>query len=279
MRNRSSLIAGVFISVALFSCGGGGGSSGNNPPPQGLTNCNQSGYNIYLGYYNEDPTNNPEDPTAGFLVACMPSSDGSFKSQFLFSYTGCQGGVDKGTVDGNRTCNNISGNWSGNVDGTNIGGSFDGNWDSARSRFSGTWNNSSGKVKIDFGSSCNYWVAGNGTWVLYGLDSDDGNLNIQVSGSSITWNNAITGVNGFLISFYDKQCMYDKISLSDCTTWSLSCPSSVSSLTYNSTPIGCMNLFGPNPLTSGKDYVVSITAFGNSQSDVKAFASKTFTAP
>ena len=276
MRVRYLVLSSALIAAA--GCGGGGGDGGDTTT--GLSNCNQSGYDIYLGYYAENPSTNPEDPTAGFLVACIPSSNGKFKSQFLFSYLGCVGGVDIGTVNGDRTGNSISGNWSGTVDNTNIGGSFSGSWDGTK--FSGTWNNSSGKVFVT-GPSCStgYYVAPDGTWVLYGLDTDNGNLNIQVAGSppTITWNNSISGVNGFLVSVYDKQCMYDKISLSECTAWSVMCANIISSLTYGTTPLRCMDLFNSQSLTSNKDYVVSITAYGSSQSDVKAFASKTFTAP
>ncbi len=266
----------VISSAVIAAVGCGGGGDGNTPTS--LSNCNQSGYDIYLGYYAENPSTNPEDPTAGFLVACIPSSNGKFKSQFLFSYLGCAGGVDIGTVNGDRTGNSLSGNWTGTVDGTNIGGGFTGNWNGVR--FSGTWDNASGKVYIKIGS-CEYYVAPDGTWVLYSLDSDDGGLNIQITGSSptISWNNSIFGVNGFLISVYNKQCMYDKISLSECTMWSVMCANTINSLTYGTTPPGCMDLFNSQSLSSNKDYVVSITAYGSSQSDVKAFASKTFTAP
>lgn len=285
---RNLSIIAVFATGAFLSaCGGGGGGgeggtggggSGGGGGSVGLSNCNQSGYDIYLGYYAEDPSTNPEDPTGGYLVACIPDSNGVFRSQFLFSYLGCTGGVDIGTVDGNRTGNSISGNWSGTVDNRSIGGGFSGNWDGTK--FSGTWNNSGGKVYIEIGS-CHYYVAPNGTWALYRLDTDNGGLNIQVSGSppTITWNNSIPGAQGFLVSVYDKQCVYDRISLSECTTWSVACTSSVNSLTYGTTPMGCMNLFYPQTLTSGKNYLVSIIAYGSSQSDVRAFASKTFTAP
>ena len=270
MKARSFLFSSAV--AILFSCGGGGDSA------EGLSDCNQAGYDIYLGYYLEDPYTNPEDPTSGFLIACIPSSNGTFKSQFLFSYYGCAGGIDVGNVEGNRIGNSISGSWRGSVDGISIGGSFMGNWDGVK--FSGTWDNSGRKVRIDIGD-CSYFVAPNGEWVLYALDSDEGGVNIQVTGSlpSVSWNNSIAGVNGFLISVYDKICMYNKISLSECTVWSLACLSSVSSLDYGSVPTDCYEYYPDQPLTSGKDYVISITAYGSSQSDVIAFASKVFTAP
>ncbi len=134
----------------------------------GLSDCNQPGYDIYIGWYAEDPTNNPEDPTAGYLVSCMPDSNGQFRTEFLFSYSGCSGGTDIGTVTGNRTGNNVSGTWSGTVDGTNIGGNFSGTWDG--SKFSGQWDNTSGKVHIQIGS-CEYFVAPDGTWALFTTNS------------------------------------------------------------------------------------------------------------
>ncbi len=268
MRRSILLTAVLASSLIVVGCGGGGG----------LSDCNQTGYDIYLGYYIEDGSTNPEDPTSGFLVACMPSNDGTFKTQFLFSYSGCQGGIDYGTVNGNRTGNNVSGTWSGTVDGINIGGDFSGSWDGVK--FSGTWDNNSGKVHVQVGS-CEYYVAPNGQWWLYSLNSDQGGLNISVSGSgpTISWNNSISGVQGFFISVYDKQCVYNRISLADCTMWALGCTNSVSSATYGTVPSGCLELSSDKALTTNTDYVVSIVAYGSSQNDVKAFATEIFTAP
>jgi len=265
----SSAVAGV------IGCGGSE-DDGTNPSSE-LSNCWQPGYDIYLGYYNEDPSDNPEDPTSGFLIACIPDSSGSFKSQFLFSYAGCAGGVDTGTVNGSRTGNSISGQWSGVVDGRNIGGNFSGNWNSFK--FSGTWSNSKGKLLISE-SQCSYYVASKGTWVLYSLDSDEGGLNITISGSSptISWN-SVANVQGYSVSIYDKKCMYDRISISKCTMWSVTCPSFVTSLNYGSVPVGCSVLAPVQNLTQNKDYVVSLIAYGSDQSDVKAFATRTFTTP
>lgn len=272
------LVVSLFLAVACGEDenGNGGGESGSGGSGE-LSNCNISGYDIYLGYYTEDASANPEDPTAGFIVACMPSSDGSFKTEFLFSYFGCQGGVDKGTVNGDRTGDNISGTWFGTVDGVNIGGDFSGIWDGTK--FGGTWDNGSGKVHIQEGD-CEYYVSPYGQWELYALDTDEGGLNIDISGTDISWNNSIAGVSGFLISVYDKQCMYERISISECTMWSVACLSSVSSLTYGSVPSdACIELFPAQPLTSGEDYLVGITAYGSSQTDIRAFGTKTFNAP
>ena len=270
MKARNLLLSSIV--AVLFSCGGGGDNA------EELSDCNQAGYDIYLGYYLEDPSTNPEDPTSGFLIACIPSSNGPFKSQFLFSYYGCAGGIDIGNVEGNRIGNSISGSWRGSVDGISIGGSFMGNWDGVK--FSGAWDNSGGKVRIEIGD-CSYFVAPNGEWVLYALDNDEGGVNIKVTGSppNISWDNSIAGVNGFFISVYDKICMYNKISLSECTVWSVTCPSSVNTLIYGNVPLECYEYYPDQPLTGGKDYVISITAYGTSQSDVIAFASKVFTAP
>ncbi len=285
MKGKALVVSGMAL-VAL-GCGTGVQNNNNNNTNTSL-NCPTNGYRLYLGYYMEDPQNNPEDPTTGGLIACIPDGNGTFRSQFVFSYYGCQGGIDKGDISGNRSGNNINGNWNGNVDGRSVGGSFTGQYNNGA--FSGTWTNSGGKLQVQVGS-CNYYVAGNGTWVLYQLDSDNGGLNINVSGNppTISWNNNIQNVGGFLVSVYDKSCMYSKVSLSDCTTWSAACGSNVRSVTYgNINPLsGCGQVYPTPPnqaqkLVSGKEYVVSITAFGGNQnnvSDIKAYASKTFTAP
>lgn len=275
----------LVITIVLFACGsssdsGKNGNSGANNNGSILSNCNQSGYDIYLGYYVEDANNNPEDPTAGYLMACMPDSNAPFSSELLFSYEGCQGGVDVGNVSGNRNGNNINGTWSGTVDGRNIGGEYSGIWDG--SKFTGTWNNNNGKTRISSGS-CAYYVARDGTWVLFGLNTDNGGVNPNVSGGqqpTITWNNSINGATGFMVSVYDKQCMYDKISIASCTKWSVSCDSSVSSLSYGQTPLNCQENSVAQTLQAGTEYVLAITALETSTSNVNvlAFATTSFTA-
>ena len=264
----------LFITVLVFflTAVGHGGSGGS------LSDCNRADYDIYLGYYTENEKANPEDPTSGLLVACMPSSSGTFKTQFLFSYYGCMGGIDYGTVNGSRTKDRVGGTWSGTVDGVGIGGGFNGSWDGAK--FSGIWDNRGGKVRVQVGS-CRYYVAPNGHWWLYPLNSDEGGLNISVSGRppQISWNNTISGVKGFLISVYDKRCVYNKISLAHCTMWALGCVNVINSIHYGTTPLGCMVFYPAKPLKSNLGYIISITAYGSSQSDVKAFATKVFTAP
>ncbi len=270
--NRSILISTVLFFGASVSGGVGGESS--------LTDCNRSGYDIYMGWYAENTTLNPEDPTAGSLVACMPDANGAFKTQFLFSYFGCAGGVDFGTVGGRRIGDNLSGSWNGTVDGRDIGGSFSGRWNG--SKFSGTWNNASGKVHIQIGS-CEYFVAPEGTWELYPLGVSTKGLNIKVNTATspvtISWSSSVSGLYGFAVSVLDKRCVYDRISIADCTMWSAICSSMIGSLVYGNVPFGCLELSPSKSLVSGRDYIISFIAVGSRQSDVRAFATKIFTAP
>ncbi|WP_457626625.1 hypothetical protein [Persephonella sp.] len=262
------------LSVSLFiSCGGGGGSDNV------ITNCFNSGYDIYLGYYAEDRSNNPEDPTIGAVVACFPSTDGAFKSQFLFSYEGCTGGADIGVINGSRSGDTVSGNWEGVIDGYSFSGTFDGSYDGTK--FSGVWDNSAGKVQIRIGS-CSYFVAAYGTWVLYGLNIDGGlGINIDTTSSpiSITWNNTVTGADTYRLDILDKQCLYERISIPDCTKWSIVCSSSVNTAVYGTVPSGCLENYPDQPLTTGKEYITAVTAYDSSNADVKAFGNTVFTSP
>lgn len=152
--------------------GGGGGSSsnsgGNNvanlPSPPG-------GEELYIGYYAEDPVNNPEDPTAGLVAFLAPVGDGDFAGQMPFSYEGCVGGVDDGAISGTRSGGSLTGSWGGIVDGTAVGGDFTGTYDSNNDSFSGTYTNNDGKVHITTGS-CDEYVAADGTWQVFASDTN-----------------------------------------------------------------------------------------------------------
>lgn len=99
-----SVIIVFTSSLFLNSCN----ANKNSTEPE-TTNETQNLF--YIGYYQEDPARNPEDPTAGVLFLCLPEGDGSFQGQFLFSFVGCTGGMDLGMVQGNKTGTSLSGNW------------------------------------------------------------------------------------------------------------------------------------------------------------------------
>src|ERR1700730_1147535 len=87
--------------------------SGASPPPESL----------YVGYYQEDPVDNPEDPTIGAVYLNLPKAGGAFSGNMFFTYVGCQH-TNVGTITGNLAGAHLQGTWTGTVDGTAQNGSF-----------------------------------------------------------------------------------------------------------------------------------------------------------
>lgn len=163
---------------------------------------------FYTGYYLEDPAANPEDPTAGFVYACLPEKDGTFTAQFLFSFVGCMGGIDVGGVEGRKTGTTLSGEWSGTVDGRAIGGGYEGRSNPGDDVYTGTWTNKGGKTFVQVGA-CHYYVSPRGTWKLYGPGVRDFKLNVQSSGGAptLSWD-PVPGAAAYQVAVYavDQAC-------------------------------------------------------------------------
>ena len=177
--------------AALVACGGGGTDTGPSGPPADTSK-------QYVGFYQEDPGNNPEDPMPGTMIMRLPADSGSFEGQMPFSYIGCQGGADVGTVSGTRTAQTLAGNWTGSVDGVAVGGSYNGTYSAPVDQFSGTYVNAGGKVPISGPGGCHYSVAAFGTWRLFG-DAVHQPANFLIGsshGTSNTLTSNTTTVNG-----------------------------------------------------------------------------------
>ena len=253
---------------------------------QGLNDCMKPRYSLYLGYYREDPTNNPEDPTAGMILGCFPSKSGNFRTQFLFSYVGCMGYINLGSVRGYKRITSMEGDWRGSVDGKSIGGSFEGSCNDEMSYCSGNWYNSGGKTRVQVGG-CRYFVSPVGSWYLFRLGEGSGNFKPNIDTSKvppvIRWG-SVPGSGYYFVYVHDKDCLYRKMSLHECTVWHASCPQGVTSVPYGDRTI-CIGITPALPLESGKEYVVSVMATGGSMggmipgSDVKAFGMEVFRAP
>lgn len=127
---------------------------------------------LYFGYYAEDAANNPEDPQVGGVLLAVPPTDASFAGLMPFTYVGCAGQADVGTVSGTRSGTALDGHWTGSVDGTPVGGSYAGSYDAASDSFAGSYTNAAGKVP--FGSaSCGGYIAALGRWKIYGAPTRD----------------------------------------------------------------------------------------------------------
>ena len=222
---------------------------------------------FYVGYYQENAATNPEDPTAGFIYICLPDDDGSFRGQFLFSFIGCTGGIDVGTAEGNKTRSSLSGNWRGNVDGRAIGGDFKGSASSSSDDvYSGTWTNSAGKVHIQIGD-CEYYVAPNGTWTVYGAGKKDFNLNVQ-SGDTPTFSwTQVNGASFYLIAVFEPEEACSNFNFNSTLMWVA--VTQKTAVQYGEGIPGAFEAYPDKRLESGKTYVVLVAAIsGEASGDI-----------
>lgn len=199
---------GCLFSVAalLSACGGGGsGDTSSSPPPP--TN------KLYIGYYTEDPVNNPEDPTPGATLVTLPTGNGSFEGIMPFSYVGCYGSTNVGTIRGTRTSSQLTGNWTGTVDGVAMGGSYTGSYDPATDTFTGTWTNGGGKIQMgSAGTSCHYYAAAYGTFKLYSETASVPTSFVMNTGTGLrpnwTWPSLGTsGTVAYSLRVFDLDCV------------------------------------------------------------------------
>lgn len=256
--------------LTLAACGGGGGEGGGgsatpDPPadPAG---------SLYVGYYVEDATDNPEDPTIGAVMLRLPAADGAFAGQMPFSYAGCASGSDVGAIRGTRSGAQIEGNWSGTMDGVAVGGGFALAPDAAASSYSGQWRNAAGKQPIAVGG-CRYHVASSGAVTLYpGSASVPAGVALTASSSTtptVSWSGLASGARSTL-RLFDATCL--EADPSDAACFLGEASTTATSLAYPAA-------FGSTTaLTPGRSYLWVLTAQAASGA-FAGFAATTVMAP
>jgi len=243
--------------AALTACGGGGGEAEGTAPG-----------GLYIGYYQEDATNNPEDPMPGSYYLQLPEGNASFAGEMSFTYVGCQT-TNVGTVSGNKNGVALDGNWTGTVDGTALGGPYSGRYDAAGRRYSGTYRNSGGKIPVTVPGCIEYDVAALGTWEMFPVESRaPSDFFITISGGNVNWAD-VTGVSRWLASVYD---VARATSGSSAVTRQAIIPAVSGSTTDQTVLLSSLGL------TSGRAYVLAITAF-NSRHQRVGYTSLRYTAP
>lgn len=171
-----------FVSVALTVMGAGLQSVSAAPAPDG----GAVPEGVYLGYYQEDPVTNPEDPTIGALYLHLPKGDSPFAGKMYFTYVGCQSS-NVGSIQGNKTDTALKGDWTGTLDGTSQKGSFSGLL-ATPGTYSGTYTVAGGKQHIEIPSCISYYVAPKGTFELFSVEQNQPqNFSISVQGDSVSW--------------------------------------------------------------------------------------------
>ena len=269
-----------YLMLLLSACGGGGSNMPQNPDPNPPTTTTPSTTTLYIGYYTEDPTADPNDPTPGVIYVYLPDSDTGFNGEFFFSYQGCLGSYDTGLLAGNRSGMSISGSWSGNVDGTPASGTFRGDQAGTFS-YSGSWTHDGGSQDFSFGNPpdvCSYTFAGKGNFVLYQIQN--GTLSISVGLTSpFTPEFGFSpdpGAAAYKIDVVDQACLASGGGVSACTMWEDHVVNSGSGLpmteTYGS------GVLAAKPLVSGNTYVVSFLSYDTGGS-VLDFGSNQFLVP
>lgn len=196
--------------LALLAACGGSGDSEDVQPDQGK---------LYVGYYLEDPLNNPEDPMPGTLIVNLPSGPGTYSGQMPFSYVGCASGADVGTITGQRTDTDMTGQWTGVVDNVPAGGAYVGRYDNALDQFSGTYTNSGGKVHVTGPHDCAYDIASQGTWQLYGgTVTTPASFVVSSSGGvTPTWSwPSLGGTVFYLVRVFDEKCLAATVTSAEC---------------------------------------------------------------
>jgi hypothetical protein len=218
---------------------------------------------IYLGYYQEDPATNPEDPTMGSVYLNLPKGDSSFSGKMFFTYVGCQD-TNVGTISGTKAATSLKGEWTGTVDGTSQRGSFSGSW-LLGNIYSGTYTVAGGKQHIDIPSCISYYIAPDGTFELFPVGQKlPQNFALSIQGGTLTWSPP-TGALMTLIFVLDPAIAGN--GASNATVWQTLIQGAQSRARLTDAP-----------LAHGHQYVVAIASV-NSRHERVAFGSIPYRSP
>ncbi len=245
-------VLAAFAVGLLTACGGGGGSESgpaNNPNNNDPVAVTAPG-GLYVGYYQEDAGNNPEDPMPGSFYLQLPEGNANFSGEMSFTYIGCQTS-NVGTVSGTKNGLALNGNWSGSVDGRAVGGPYSGRYDPTTLRYSGTYQNAGGKIPVVVENCIEYDIAAFGTWEMFPVEArSPADFAVSVSGGVVSWNN-VQGVALWLCSVYDS---VNAQGGSNAVTRQVAIPA-INGTTDQTIPLAQVGLI------SGRSYVLAVTAF------------------
>lgn len=129
---------------------------------------NECSDDLYVGYYQEDPLTNPEDPTAGSIYLNIPPQSGNFSGSMFFTFFGCQQ-ENVGAVSGTRGEIQLSMLWNGEIDETSQSGTLSGSLIND-TYFTGTYTVDNGKQYITVENCIHYYIAPQGTWAIFPVD-------------------------------------------------------------------------------------------------------------
>ncbi len=142
---------------------------------------------LYVGYYQEDPLANPEDPMPGAFVLKLPDGDAAFNGAMFFTFVGCQNS-NVGTVQGTKAGYALKGEWSGNIDNSAQSGPYTGAYDPIKGVYTGVYANKGGKQFKDIKGCIQYWIGPKGTWSMFPVEKNQPeSFKLGVSGTMASW--------------------------------------------------------------------------------------------
>ncbi|WP_295750564.1 hypothetical protein [Undibacterium sp.] len=256
---KLSLIALAF--AALTACGG---NSDDKPSVPDAAPIIPAPGGVYVGYFQEDVTNNPEDAIAGAFVLSVPGSDANSGTKLTMTYTGCQTsnfGNDNGIKNGNA----YGASWSGLLDATSQSGSIFATYDPATGYYSGVYSNAKGKQLLNLPNCTQYYMAALGKFEVFPIEKNlPASFTLSVNANTLSWT-SVAGTASILVYVLDPVLAQSGI-LNPIKAHALLPGTSAS---YSLAAAG---------LSSGKEYI-AVSQQSNSSSARIAFASKRFVAP
>ena len=276
------------LTLALTACGGGSGSSDSSNTGSTTTSgtststtsttgsTTQAEGGLYVGYYMESPTSNPEDPTMGAIYLDIPDDNSAFNGSMSFTYLGCQSN-SVGTLSGTRNNNEMNGSWTGTVDGTAQNGSFNLDYNQESGGFEGTYTVAGGKQEIDVSGCISYYIAAEGTAALFPVNSVNTAPALVCANQSVTVdfdNRTIewvlcssTYMDNTLVSIISSESAGQN--LNDAIVWQTALDGDQDSLIIPASVL--------SELISGQEYIISVNTI--SSDTVLYSSSVTVTAP
>lgn len=219
---------------------------------------------LHVGYYQEDPLANPEDPTPGAFVLRLPEQDDAFAGAMYFTFVGCQSS-NVGAVKGVKAGVALSGNWSGTIDNSAQSGTYSGAYDKASGAYKGSYANAGGKQFRNIEGCIQYTIGPKGSWEMFPAEQNQpASFKLGLAAGQVSWR-AVPNTMMTLVYVVDT----------------------AAALAGSGNPIKMQTVL-PGPATrfdlrgaklvKGKEYIVAVLA-STGKAQRAAFASKRFVAP
>ena len=217
---------------------------------------------LYVGYYQEDPLSNPEDPAQGTMYIRLDESSSHFSGAMSFNYVECQT-ASIAVISGEKNTLSLLGKWSGVIDGSAQAGLITGLYNRKKFNLGGAYTNTKGKQFRDIRPCIEYTVAPGGTWELFPVGTTksadtSSAARISIKENNVSWRQ-------------QKNAQLTLISVIDVANTATAAGSAIRF--QKILPGNCNNYTLPGKLfTAGKDYIITIIISNNF--NVIYFASK-----